>query len=368
MACAFQPYLAGSTPPAAPLYPLLSGGIAAIAQIGHVVPFPPATAFGPSCDRAIGAVDYWASHAGALDPTAWLGILGWLALVFGVVVWLRASGRGRCGWEPMTLIALACLPPVWLCVQSTFHPQDLLAIGLALAALASACRGRWVGAGILVALAVLSQQFALLVAAPLLVLAPGKHRISYAGAALTTGALVVLPLLAMSGSNALRAATLGSQDQSAPSGTGTILWEWHLYTGALGVFITRGAPIIVSLAVAWWASRRLGPTALKPAALISVVAFSVGLRLLFEVRLFGYYYMALAVSLVLVDIVGGRIRNSLVAWLVAVSLVSVVPRSDALENELRNLVPLLSLPPFSFCHFAISRGRAIGGPSCRGWR
>ncbi len=69
--------------------------------------------------------------------------------------------------------------------------------------------------------------------------------------------------------------------------------------------------------------------------------FLGGLRLLFEVRLFGYYDMALAVSLVLVDIVGGRIRNSLVAWLVEVSLISVVPRSDALENELRNLVPLL---------------------------
>ena len=39
-------------------------------------------------------------------------------------------------------------------------------MGLALCAMACARRDRWIGAGILVALAVLSQQFALLVAAP----------------------------------------------------------------------------------------------------------------------------------------------------------------------------------------------------------
>ena len=79
-----------------------------------------------------------------------------------------ASGRGRGsrGWEPATLVVVACLLPVWMCVQSFFHPQDLLAMGLALCAMACACHGRWAGAGVLVALAVLAQQFTLLVAVP----------------------------------------------------------------------------------------------------------------------------------------------------------------------------------------------------------
>ncbi len=42
---------------------------------------------------------------------------------------------------------------------------------------------------------------------------------------------------------------------------------------------------------------------------------SLSLRLVFEENLYGYYFMAMAVSLVLVDVMGGRIRGQLVAWL-----------------------------------------------------
>lgn len=70
--------------------------------------------------------------------------------------------------------------------------------------------------------------------------------------------------------------------------------------------------------------RRLGPAALEPVALVSVVALSLCMRLVFEQALFGYYFMALAVTLVLLDVMGGRIRGSLVAWLVLVSLVFIV--------------------------------------------
>ena len=72
----------------------------------------------------------------------------------------------------------------------------------------------------------------------------------------------------------------------------------------------------------------------------------LSLRLVFEQQLFGYYYLALSVSLLLLDVVRGRIRVSLVAWLATMSMVYVVD-SDALQllrspwsNVAEDLIPL----------------------------
>lgn len=72
--------------------------------------------------------------------------------------------------------------------------------------------------------------------------------------------------------------------------------------------------------MALWAVRRIGPAVLEPVPLMSLIAASLSLRLVFEENLFGYYFMALAVSLVVLDILCGRIRERLVAWLVLVAL------------------------------------------------
>lgn len=365
LACAYPPVSPPGYPPAAPLYLLLSGAIAGIAHIGHAVPFPPAYSLGANCGHAISALQRWSAFSGALDPTLWVGCVAWLALMAGAIAWLRASGRGRCGWEPVTVVILACLPPVWMCVQSTFHPQDLLAIGLALSAMTCARRGRWIGAGVLAALAVLSQQFALLVALPLLLLAPVPRRISYAGAALTTAVLVDAPLLLATSGHALRAITLGTGDN--PAIGGTVLWELHL-SGAGIVLLSRVAPIALSAALAWWVSRRVGSLALDPAILMSVVAVSLSLRLVFEQNLFGYYFMALSVCLILLDVVGGHIRSSLVAWLAAVVLVFCVFHGLALNYvvwgaRVRSVLPLVVVVP-ALCLILV-RTFSSGGRSIR---
>jgi hypothetical protein len=327
-ACVYPPGSPFGYLPIGPVYILLSGGIAAITRIGHAVAFPTAAALGPGCDKAFLALNPWSVQAGALRPTTWIGCVGWLVLMAGVVAWLRASGRGRCGWEPATVVLIACLPPVWMCVQSYFHPQDLLALGFALCALACARRGRWIGVGILIALAVLSQPFALLVAAPLLLLAPVNRRVPYAVATLGTALAVVVPLGLLTSGRALRAVTLGTEDGFGPKDT--LLGELHLH-GASFVLLERVAPVVISLILAWWVSRRLGPAALHPVALMSVVAVSLGLRLVFEQNLLGYYFMALAVLLVLLDVVRGRLRSSVVAWLVAVALVFCVRQGLSFE-------------------------------------
>jgi hypothetical protein len=326
--CVYPPGRSVGYLPIGPVYILLSGGIAAITRIGHAVVFPTAAALGPSCDKAFPAMNQWSVQAGALRPTTWIGCVGWLVLMAGVVAWLRASGRGRCGWEPATLLLVALLPPVWMCVQSYFHPQDLLALGLALCALACARRGRWVGVGFLIALAVLSQPFSLLVAAPLLLLAPVNRRIPYAAAALGTALVVVVPLGLLTSGRALRAVTLGTEDGFGPKDT--LLGVLHLH-GASFVLLERVAPVVISLILAWWVSRRLGPAALQPVVLISVIAVSLGLRLVFEQNLLGYYLMALAVLLVLLDVVRGHLRSSVVAWQVAVALVFCVRQGLSFE-------------------------------------
>jgi hypothetical protein len=73
--------------------------------------------------------------------------------------------------------------------------------------------------------------------------------------------------------------------------------------------------------LSWWAVRRLGQHALEPVPLMSLVAVSLGLRLVFEVGLNGYYFMALTVTLVLLEATRGSIRRTLVAWLGALTVV-----------------------------------------------
>jgi hypothetical protein len=71
--------------------------------------------------------------------------------------------------------------------------------------------------------------------------------------------------------------------------------------------------------VAWCALRRLGPAVREPLPLLSLVATSFSLRLVFEVN-FLYYFMPLAVSLILMDVIRRRIRWYLVIWMVLVTL------------------------------------------------
>jgi len=327
----------------APLYPLASGGIAALARIGHGVPFPSGAALGPDCHRAFLAFNTWSLHANVQHATIQIGYLSWFALLAGLVAVLRATGRGRRRWEPAALATVACLPPVWLCIEGTFHPEDLMAMGLALAAVALALRSRWAWAGCVVALAVLSQQFALLVAAPLLVLAPPGRRLAYASWAAGTVVAAIVALSAVTSGDAAHAIVFGTGSTGGVGGT--ILWELDLH-GPLLVVCSRIAPVALSLLVAWWAARHLRAGALEPAAVLSVVALSLGFRLVFEQQLFGYYFMALSVALLMLDVVAGRVRATLVGWLAAVSMAYVVG-STAIETlrapgpaVLNDLLPL----------------------------
>jgi hypothetical protein len=110
----------------------------------------------------------------------------------------------------------------------------------------------------------------------------------------------------------VRGIALGTGDN--PSVGGTLLWELHLY-GAPVIVLSRVMPIVLSLVLTWWAARRLGPRIMDPPVVVSIVASSLALRLAFEQNLFPYYFMALGVTLIVLDVICGHVRRSLIAWL-----------------------------------------------------
>jgi hypothetical protein len=131
-------------------------------------------------------------------------------------------------------------------------------------------------------------------------------------------ALVSLPIIVATSGKAIHAVLFGTGDSMTYGGT--LLWETGL-RGSVLVFFARIVPILVSVAVAVWASRRLGSRVVsEPIPLISLLAISLSLRLVFEEGLFGYKFLALAVMLIMLAIVRGRISGPLVAWLGLTSL------------------------------------------------
>jgi hypothetical protein len=316
VACAYPPNQAGSFPFIAPLWPLISGGISALMHIGGSVPFPSNTMMGSNCSSGLTAMARWSTHSDALPSTLRIGYVSWLFVMGGVVALLRATGRGRTGWEAVTVIAIACMPPVFMPLQQYFHACDLVAMGLILGGLACVRRGRWGWAGVLLALAVLSQQFALLVLAPLVVIAPRDRRSQLLGTTLATSLVVVVPLVVLTSGRVLGPVLLGSGDSRAFGGT--VIWEMHLH-GAVLVSLCRVAPIVLSMALAWLAVTRLGDRVLEAVPLLSLVGTALALRLVFEINLWGYYFMAVTLALLMVDIIRGKVRWSFLLWLAVVS-------------------------------------------------
>ena len=264
LACSYPPGNAIALPSLiSPLYPLMSGAIQALTGFGRNLKFPPQAALGQNCSTAMQH-----AHLYGTVPMLQIGFLGWIALLAGVVALLRACGRGRCVWEPAILLFVACLPSVLLTLTDAFHPQDMLAMGLALGGLACARRGLWIWAGVLLGLAITSRPFALLVFVPLLVVVPNNRRIRFALAAAVAAAFIVVPLVVVASGDALKWAILGS-GTGAPDGS-TLIGKFPIH--GLTVIGSRVLPIALSILLAWWAMRRLGEAVLEPLPLVSLIA------------------------------------------------------------------------------------------------
>jgi hypothetical protein len=259
----------------------------------------------------------WAASTLSLVPTVGLGYLSWFVLLAGVVAMLRASGRGRSGWEVGTVLLLAAVPITWTPLLDYYHPQDLLAMGLALAGLSFVLRRSWLWAGVFLGLAVTSQQFALLFLVPMLLIAPSRQRWVLLASSAGSWLAVTLPMVLATSGQAMNAVFVGTGDFASLGGTvlsGLGLPVWGLH------FFARGMPLLASIALSWWAHRRLGPRALEPVPLVALVATCLSTRLIFEQGLYGYKFIALSVMLILLDGIRGHIRGGLLVWLALVTV------------------------------------------------
>jgi hypothetical protein len=305
----------------APLYPLISGAVLAITHAWGSAPFPTSAQLGSGCSHALVAMMHWSFRTNVIGPTIEVGYLMWLPLMVGAILLLRATGRGRTRWEPATLLGLAVLPPVIECLVVYFHPQDLLAIGLALCSLAFTVQRKWVWAGVMLGLAFLSNPFVLLVAAVLIVVVPNRDRIRLALGAVAAIAIVVVPLAILTSGRALKWSVIGSGYAPPPKGVagGTVMREIGINSHVLLV-CARTLPIVAALILALWAKKRLGDAILSTVPLISLVATALALRLVFEVSLWGYYFAASTVLIVINDVIQGRIRGHVIALLALFTL------------------------------------------------
>lgn len=349
----------------APLYPLVAAGAVAALGIGRGATFPGLHALGPHCANVATAVTAWSVRADAATATSRIGYVAWLVMAAGVVSILRACGRGRCALEPLCLALAACSPCVFMCLQEYFHPQDLLAVGLSLCGVASAMRARWVLAGIAFGFALVTQQLALLAFIPVVVLAARWDRVRLVAAAIGAWTVVVIPLVGPTAHGVVRAATVGSADTT---GIGrTVLAEAHL-GGAVQLACVRIAPIAASIAVAWWARRRLHASITDTTTVLSLVAISLALRLVFEKSLFGYYFMGLAVLLVVLAVVRRRDRLCIAAWVAGVAI--AFPPFPHGNHLLPEVLPVwcwqLLLVPFGLVLAAspLAAARAAPSASC----
>jgi hypothetical protein len=259
----------------------------------------------------------WAERTLSLIPTIRLGYLTWFALLAGLVAIVRAVGRGRRRWEAFAVLLVGGLPIAWGPLLEFYHPQDLLAMGLTLGGVACALRERWLWAGLLLGLAVTSQQFALLLLLPLMIVASGRRRRTLVFGSAASWSLISIPMLIVTAGNAWRGIFFGTGDYASLGGT--VLSALGLSQSMLH-FCSRFLPLLFSSAIAVWALRRLGQKALEPVSLISLLATCLGMRLVFEQGIYGYKFMALAVMLIVLDVASGRVRGSLLAWLALVTV------------------------------------------------
>jgi hypothetical protein len=262
-----------------------------------------------------------------------VGYVSWLFLAAGIVLVLRASDRGRCGWEIVALIAVACAPPTIMCLNEYFHPQDLITVGLALAAIAGVFRERWITAGVLFGVAFTSQQFALLFFIPVIFVAPRGSRTRLLSGFLAAIAIIEAPLMLITSGRALKAFFVGT---GANTKSATLLVQLHLHGNVLYA-LSRALPLIVGGALAMWLRQHRGAAAREPITLLSLLAASLTLRLVFEINLWGYYFMAVTVVLIMRQAIRGRINWLFVLWLAVVTYA-------AIDGGLANRPALAPLP------------------------
>lgn len=244
-----------------------------------------------------------------------LGILAWIVLALGCIRLLRAAGAGGGPGELVLVIVLAAIPAASDGIVETFHPQDLVCVGLGCAGLAEALRRRWVATGVLFGVAFLCKQFALLPLVAVLAAAPGwRQRARVAVPALAVVGCGIIPFAVADWSATWSTLSAVSSGGVVKLSTGTVVGMTNL-SEKTKLLIARDGPVVLALAMALWARWRAGDRLLSPVALIGLATACLAGRLVAEVWFASYYLLAVSAGLLVLDFAARRPPVASFLWI-----------------------------------------------------
>lgn len=244
-----------------------------------------------------------------------LGILAWVVLAFGCIRLLRVAGAGGGPAELLLVMVLAAIPAASAGIVETFHPQDLVSVGLGCAGLAEALRRRWVATGLLFGIAFLCKQFALLPLVAVLAAVPGwRERLRIVIPALTVVGCGILPFAVADPAGTW--STLGAVNAGGvvKITTGTVLGLADL-SEKTKLVIARDGPVVLALAMSLWARWRARGRLLSPVALIGLATACLAGRLVAEVWFSSYYLLAVSATLLVLDFAARRPPVASFLWI-----------------------------------------------------
>jgi hypothetical protein len=254
------------------------------------------------------------------ESQALLSVLAWMVLVLGVVWLLRAAGGGRSVAEVVLVLAMAGAPAAQDAVVETYHPQDLVCVGLSAAALACAVRRRWLTTGVLFGVAFLCKQFALLPLIAALAAAPSwpaRRRVAAAVVCVVGAGLA--PFFAVDPSGTWSTLSAVNTGGAVKVTTGTVLGLTGL-SEQTKLVIARDGPVILAVVMALWARRRVGDGLLAPVPLVGLATACLAGRLVAEVWFSSYYLLAVSAGLIVIDLVERRPPLVSVVWIAGTAI------------------------------------------------
>jgi hypothetical protein len=262
------------------------------------------------------AADQLATHRWYRSQAV-LGILAWMVLALGCVRLLRVAGAGGGLGEVALVVVLAAMPATVAGIVETFHPQDLVCVGLVCAGMAEALRRRWGATGALFGGAFLCKQFALLALVAVVAAVPGwraRVRVVMPAAAVVACGIIPFASVDPTGTwNTLSAVNSGGLGKVT---SGTVLGLTSL-SESTKLLIARDGPVVLALVMALWARRRAGAMLLSPVGLLGLATASLAGRLVCEVWFSGYYLVAVSVGLLVLDLAARRPPVVSFAWIAA---------------------------------------------------
>jgi len=307
--CGFE---GANTPP---LYPLLAAGYATATDPGHGTPFP-AVGARESCSHASDELANWLAVTQADKQLVDAGLLVWPVLLAGFVGLLRAAKRGRTNLEVVGVCVLGLTPQVGYCLNVYFHPGEVLALGLGLAAIALALTDRWALGGATAGLSLSAHQLGLLVVLVLLLIAPRVAYRRLVPACVLTVLVVCLPVAVLTQGGAISGMVFDGittlHSGSLVSGLG--------FRGFPLAAVSRGIPLAGTIALGLLFRRSLGSATACAVVAMTLLAWGSLLRLTFEVAIFANYLAWSAVALLALDLVAGRLRAITLGWIAGTAI------------------------------------------------